>query len=452
MEYAPFGLADNASWTAATGNAAPVWTIRNGLNDDPQNADTDVANYGKKDDQGVLIKPAANANGAISVAVVNPAASLGAGLYEDGNPWPIAGVGMTSASANDLAAALTYLNTNGVAAKYGAYTIRLGVDPTLPADPDLKKIILGDGTSGASWEYPDITSTALILEEVVPVVMPVRDLLWTLSKGNTVRYGSNVAQSQYRVSDGLVYDFSEGTGYEVLIFTGGSGSVLLTAPLVDLLVVAGGGSGGGNSSQDGAGGGGAGGLVYKKDFAVQAGAYTVTVGAGGAAVPAAIFQNGNPGNPSIFWISSAGAAVNGLSDNGAKATGGGMGAGGFSNAQAGSGGSGGGGAASMGEAYGYGGLATGGTITGRNGANGTTGSAGGGGAGSPGSGKAGGAGLELDITGTPYIYAKGGSGGELGTGNGAAGVNFGDGGAGGGVSTGTGGAGHSGVVVIRWAK
>jgi hypothetical protein len=180
MKYAPFGLGDGA-WTAATGNAAPVWTIRNGLNDVAQDADTDFAHYG--------LVGTANANGAISVAVVD-AAVRGAGLFEDGNPWPIAGVGMTGASANDLAAALTYLNTNGTAAKYGAYTIRLGVDPSLPTYPDT--IILGDGNSGADWQYPTITNTALIIDGTAPVAMPGRELLWALNNGDSVRYGSGI--------------------------------------------------------------------------------------------------------------------------------------------------------------------------------------------------------------------------------------------------------------------
>jgi len=45
MEYAPFGLADTA-WTATVnGGIKPVWEIRNGLNDQPQDADTNFAAF-----------------------------------------------------------------------------------------------------------------------------------------------------------------------------------------------------------------------------------------------------------------------------------------------------------------------------------------------------------------------------------------------------------------------
>jgi hypothetical protein len=183
MEYAPFGLADNASWTAAPGNAAPVWTIRNGLNDDPQTDATDFAHYG--------LVGTANANGALSVAVVNPAAALGAGLYEDGNPWPA--LSFTTPAAGDLEAALNYLDDAGTAGKYGAYTIRLSVDPTLPVYPGAK-ITLGGIPSANS--YAAIKQTRIIIEGTTgaAVIMPLTTALWTQLDGNTVSNGSGIAQ------------------------------------------------------------------------------------------------------------------------------------------------------------------------------------------------------------------------------------------------------------------
>ena len=68
---------------------------------------------------------------------------------------------------------------------------------------------------------------------------------------------------------------------------------------VEYLVVAGGGSGGGTSSlqQNSGGGGGAGGFRTATGLAVSAGSpYTVTVGAGGAAVS----DGRNQGNDSVF--------------------------------------------------------------------------------------------------------------------------------------------------------
>lgn len=80
----------------------------------------------------------------------------------------------------------------------------------------------------------------------------------------------------------------------------------------DYLVVAGGGSGGvGSAGGGGAGGGGAGGFrtsmgttggggSAESPLSIAAGSYTVTVGAGGAAVSLADYINGNQGNSSTF--------------------------------------------------------------------------------------------------------------------------------------------------------
>ncbi len=74
---------------------------------------------------------------------------------------------------------------------------------------------------------------------------------------------------------------------------------------IELLLIGGGGGGAGasNNSQYGANhGGGAGGLVYKESVPTNIGAYTVTIGAGGAAPTSltSVEQNGSIGGNSVF--------------------------------------------------------------------------------------------------------------------------------------------------------
>lgn len=88
-------------------------------------------------------------------------------------------------------------------------------------------------------------------------------------------------------------------GYTIHTFTS-SGTFTPTETLsVEYLVVAGGGSGGAQgASSRGAGGGGAGGVEPGTGHVVTAQAYTITVGAGGAAQTGD--NVGNDGSDSIF--------------------------------------------------------------------------------------------------------------------------------------------------------
>jgi hypothetical protein len=113
MEYAPFGL-DDSAWAARYPSTAPIWVIRNGLND---------------------------TDGAISTGVI-PAGGVAAqeyGIFEDNNPWSLPGTGMDGWK-DDLAKALGYLNTllgdASVAARagYGIYSIKLKELPDAPLD------------------------------------------------------------------------------------------------------------------------------------------------------------------------------------------------------------------------------------------------------------------------------------------------------------------------------
>jgi hypothetical protein len=247
---------------------------------------------------------------------------------------------------------------------------------------------------------------------------------------------------------------------------------------IEVLVVAGGGSGGtGNNSTssnaDAGSGGGAGGLIYNGQYTVTPGnSYTVTVGAGGAAVTATANTAGNPGSNSVFGTLTAIGGGRGVAPNtagGAGGSGGGGGGGGIIVS---------GGAGTAGQGYPGGSKFSGGApYSGQ----------GGGGAGGKGgdyvynqnNGGGGGNGLNFSISGTSTWYAGGGGGGAGGSaGNykggagglggggkggdntatapgsgseGTAGTASTGGGGGGGSNSGyTSGAGGSGIVIIKY--
>jgi hypothetical protein len=120
------------------------------------------------------------------VAVLDPTAARGPGLYEAGNPAPVEGV--DTASADGLVNALTALNTP--VSKYGEYAIVLGAQPDYPA-----RITLGGGGSGTAPDaYPLIEQTALVINGTAGagVTLPAISALWTLEDGNTLSYGDGV--------------------------------------------------------------------------------------------------------------------------------------------------------------------------------------------------------------------------------------------------------------------
>jgi hypothetical protein len=206
---------------------------------------------------------------------------------------------------------------------------------------------------------------------------------------------------------------TNGTVYDVYRFTGSGSINFATAGLADVLCVGGGGSGWAGGSTDT--GGGAGGMVYKNNFYLNSGSYTVTVGAGGAI-------NSYPGATSnidsIYAIGGGYGAVTGSNNRGGF---GGSGGGGV-NILAGTYVPGQGNAGSDGSSGGYAnGGGAGGTAT-----TGVTGPAG--------------PGLANLITGSSVTYAAG----ALAT-AGAGTTNAGNGG-------GRSAAGGSGIVVIRVAR
>lgn len=248
---------------------------------------------------------------------------------------------------------------------------------------------------------------------------------------------------------------------DTVITCTGNGSITIPSGVTSVryLVVGGGGGGGGNTGGWASSGGGAGGVLNGTGFAVTAGTYAVTVGAGGAGGTGGVSVGANGSNSTfstLTAIGGGGGASQGVNNNGSA---GGSGGGGRGN------GTGGAGTAGQGNAGGDGG------------GGGNRSSGGGGGAGTAGvtptssNGGNGGDGISDNITGTATFYGGGGGGGAnnstftggtggLGggataptSGNGVGGTpNTGGGGSGtaGGGTTTTGGAGGSGIVVIRY--
>ena len=231
----------------------------------------------------------------------------------------------------------------------------------------------------------------------------------------------------------------------------------------DYLVIAGGGSGGSRAG----GGGGAGGYLTSTAYLKPSTTYTITVGAGGAAVYSMPSTRGNTGTNSVLsgtgitTVTSIGGGGGGVypGSTGLTAT---------------TGGSGGGGGSILGSTSGAGAAGTSGQgNAGGDGATSAYNGGGGGGAGSAGSqgtvsaGGTGGSGLASSITGSSVTRAGGGGGSPAGSasggggaggaypnGNGTAGtVNTGGGGGGARNASDTSnvysGAGGSGVVILR---
>ena len=232
--------------------------------------------------------------------------------------------------------------------------------------------------------------------------------------------------------------------YKVHTFTSsGTFRILDGSGVVDSLVV----GGGGGSSGVYSGGGGGGGLIYTSPgSSYGAGAYTVVVGAGGAA-------NTSGSNSSFDSITATGGGKGGA--NSANGANGGSGGGG------GAGGAGGTGTVGQGN-NGGGGTASGNTAASGGGGAGAVGASVNGGSNNGGNG---GAGVSNSISGSAVTYAGGGggcadvgtpgTGGSGGGGNGAsnagtptAGTANTGGGAGGGGAVGV--AGGSGVVILRY--
>ncbi|MFA5779703.1 MAG: glycine-rich domain-containing protein [Elusimicrobiota bacterium] len=267
-----------------------------------------------------------------------------------------------------------------------------------------------------------------------------------------MEYNSDVnAQAAYLSNAGVSATggtITEVGGYRIHTFMSNGTFTINVATNVEVLVVAGGGAGGnGTSSGYEGGGGGAGGFRTSTGFVVTAQAYTVTVGAGGAARTSS--SSGNNGENSVFSTITAIGGGGGASSPNSGNSGGSGGGGSHNQTVAGTGTS----------EQGFAGATPDGPSKG----------GGGGGASAAGGLGAGGNGIASSISGTSVIYAGGGGGvlyanvaggsggGGAGSGaapsNGTAGTPNTGGGGGGANQAGTntgGGAGGSGIVIVRY--
>lgn len=110
----------------------------------------------------------------------------------------------------------------------------------------------------------------------------------------TTYYAEAVANNPYAATGGTI---TTSGAYRIHRFDASGTLTMIQGGTTEVLVVGGGGGGG----SDMGGGGGAGGVIMNNSFAVAAGSFPITVGAGGAGAPAGINQaRGSNGNPSTF--------------------------------------------------------------------------------------------------------------------------------------------------------
>ena len=291
-------------------------------------------------------------------------------------------------------------------------------------------------------------------------------------QGTSIGYGTNITISG---SGNTINTPTDNTNFRYVYFANSGSFTIDTNIICDILIVGGGGSGGGYS-----GGGGGGDVIYKSNYTLNSGTYTITVGNGGTAPRSGSdnYINGNPGETSSItstnlnfipiYAAGGGGGIGynkstptttptaGSIANGNFSSGGGGGAG--SDSQNYSSGSGNGVSGNGGKSIGIYGSGGGGGATG-NGGDATT---------STNSAGIGGTGYTSSITGTSIGYGGGGGGsswtgpsansGTDGGGNGgrdttstATNGATNRGGGGGGAPTGyNGGNGGSGVVIIRY--
>ena len=415
------------------------------------------------------------------------------GTYTKGSIWIIELAAGTSADI--VTTGTAQFGGIVVYAIYGAKTTRhdtfatgnespVSDDITIPAN-GLAIGLNNSATDNAGWEttwtgltkQSDLevsTNVALSTATLTPKTVQTDLGVTATIDGPTINWQDGCCASW-----GPSTGFMEATGgtettdgdYKVHSFTA-SGTFTVTKlgdlATVQYLVIAGGGSGGFSNG----GGGGAGGFRIDTEHTVTAQAYTITVGAGGAAATSLNTYGSNGATSTFDTIDASGGGTGGSGSAGSSANGktGGSGGGGRAANSGGSGGAGNSGSYSPVEGYDGGS----GTFTAPNYGAGAGGGSGGVGANGSGSaGGNGGIGSANSITGSSVTYASGGggsayNGGTVGTASAGGGTdgkssssaaaddataNTGGGGGGGGKDvsgSAAGGAGGSGIVIIRY--
>jgi hypothetical protein len=150
-------LSGTEAWAAREEKAAPLWMIRNGLNDMMQTADAW---------QGGVVYDWADGAGGIPLGTVDQANPL-AGLLEDNNPWPTGGPNLYKQSAAEAAKhtlhpSLARLNATLAAIPgvgYGQYEVRV------TQNEDVNTAQFGsegqNNESAGTIEYANLSKTAL---------------------------------------------------------------------------------------------------------------------------------------------------------------------------------------------------------------------------------------------------------------------------------------------------
>tara|TARA_R100001126_G_C4875742_1_gene175780 strand:+ start:160 stop:2064 length:1905 start_codon:yes stop_codon:yes gene_type:complete len=177
-------------------------------------------------------------------------------------------------------AVVTGVMTANVSGVYlGTHAVGVGTTTTTGRDA-------GIGTPTGSLVFNHTTNTVQIF----------KGTKWSDISDGTFQATGGTKSS----SGGKVYHTM--TGATPFVVSSGSANI-------ELLVIGGGGSGGGaegaiTGTNGGGGGGGAGAVIYKSEYPVSSGTYTISIGAGGAAVSTRV--QGNDGGDTTFGPLTAG--------------------------------------------------------------------------------------------------------------------------------------------------
>jgi len=165
---------------------------------------------------------------------------------------------------------------------------------TLPADLGTGETYVGETASTDKFGVP-ISSSLLSLVDPIGTVA-------------NINYGSMFTPVTASGGNSTFTYVKDGGTYTARVFTASGSLVLSTSAILNILVVGGGGGAGSNGGNGDVGGGGGGGVVYATDVSVNAGTYTITVGAKGVArwpdPDGSLGRPGTDGSSSTVFIGS----------------------------------------------------------------------------------------------------------------------------------------------------